>query len=139
LTFAKGEKMKKFLSILLVGLLCVCCFALGACKEEPKTDVYKLDSIIFNGETYELGEEFMGQTLTKDLIIFEFKGDGKVVAKQDGKVAEGTMTWTKDGNTYTIVQTVESESMTYTGTLEGDTLTLDLSGSGMMIYVLKKA
>ena len=132
--------MKKFLSILLVGLLCVCCFALGACKEEePTTDVYKLESMTYGGETYELGEEFMGNLLTKDYIVFEFKSNGKVVAKQNGEPAEGSMTWTKDGNTYTIVQTIEDESMTYTGTLEGDILTIDVSGSGMVIYTLKKA
>ena len=132
--------MKKFLSILLVGLLCVCCFALGACKEEePKTEVFKLQSITYAGTTYELGDEFMGNALTKDTIVFEFKDNGKAVAKQNGTPAEGSMTWTKDGNTYTIVQTVEDESMTYTGTLEGDILTLDLSGNGIMIYTLKKA
>jgi hypothetical protein len=71
--------------------------------------------------------------------VFEFKSNGKVVAKQNGEVAEGSMTWTKDGNTYTIVQTIEGQSMTYTGTLEGDILTIDVSGSGMMVYTLKKA
>ncbi len=132
--------MKKFLSILLVGLLCVCCFAMTACKEdEPKSEVYELYSMTYGGTTYALGEEFMGNTLTKDFIVFEFKGNGKVVAKQNGVNAEGSMTWTKDGNTYTIVQTIESQSMTYTATLDGDMLTMDVSGSGMVIYTLKKA
>ncbi len=136
--------MKKFLSILLVGLLCVCCFALGACKEEPKTEVYKISSITIAGQEYNIGdtlpEFFMdGAVLAQDTFVLEFNSDGTVVSKSNGQASNVAMTWTKSGNNYVITQTTPNGTETLNCVIEGSNMTIDVTGDGSMIYKLVKA
>lgn len=139
--------MKKFLSILLVGLLCVCCFALGACKEEgPTVETYKMSALVIAGQEYNVGDTVPGQIvsaeafeLTQDFFVLEFSSNGTVVSKMNGEASDVAMTWTKSGGNYVITQTTPQGEQTITCVIEGSNMTIDVTGQGTMIYKLVKA
>ena len=138
--------MKKFLTILLVGILAVCCVAMSACKKpDPEgTATYKMYQLTAAGTDYALGDTVPGYIvsmdpfeLTENFIILEFKADGTAVSIQNGQQSNVSVTWTKSGNTYTMIQTIEGNEMTMTATVDGEYLLMDVSPT--VSYKLKKA
>lgn len=141
----KEKEMKKFLTILLVGILAVCCVAMSACKK-PDTDgaaTYKMYQLTAEGTDYALGDPVPGLIvsyepfeLTENFLVLEFKADGTAVSTQNGEASPVTITWTKSGNTYTITQTMEGDQMTMTATVDGEYLLMEVD---TVLYKLKKA
>ncbi len=140
--------MKKFLTILLVGILAVCCVAMSACKKpDPEgTATYKMYELTLNGtDVYALGdtvpESMFNPTsyvLTQEYIIMEFRADGTAVSIQNGQQSDVSVTWTKSGNTYTMTQVIQGETTILTATVDGEYLLIDVVPN-MMSYKLKKA
>lgn len=80
--------MKKFLSILLATLMCICCLGLVGCGG---TGVYKFSSLTNeDGNTFEVGEKYNFITLDEDYSIIELKDDGVCVITSLGVPVEGT-------------------------------------------------
>ena len=142
--------MKKFLTILLVGILAVCCVAMSACKKpEAEAAVYKTYTLTINGAEYALGDTVPGElisetafVLTENFAVLEFNADGTVVSKTNGEAYNGNMTWTKDANAYTITETkvVNGETKTETTicAIDGEYITVE-AVPGFLSYKLKKA
>ena len=133
--------MKKILTILIATLLCICCVGMVACGGDGVEGVYKFKSMTYEGETYEIGDEapWGDDILSADSNTFELKEDGTVVStsKVAGQTETQNGTWTKDGNTITVVMTVGSQSQTVTMTLDGNVLTYNVMEG--MTYVYEKA
>ena len=139
--------MKKLLTILLVGILAVCCVAMSACKK-PEPDgvaTYKMYQLTLSGTDYALGEtvpeSMLSPTpfeLTQDFLVMEFRADGTAVSMQNGQASTISVTWTKSGNTYTMTQIIQGETSILTATVDGEYLLVEVVPN-MMSYKLKKA
>ena len=93
------KRVKLFLATLLTVVLAL--FCLAGCSVEG---TYKLSKIVVeNGDqktVYRLGDEFQGETLTKDFVVLELKENGKftlVMGKgEDQMIKNGT--WKEKGD-----------------------------------------
>lgn len=136
--------MKKLLTILLAALLCVCCVSMVACKEEAGVEgTYKFYSLTYNGETYNIGDEFQGVEMTADTVKIELKKGGDCVMTTPND--ESNATWAKDGNTITITSSYDAGggtmTSTQTATINGTEMTMTANPDTPyeMTYVFKKA
>jgi len=113
--------MKKSILVLLLILtgLTMCC-AVSAARSDISGDVYKLLSFA--------GVEINSLGFSEDMMVVTLYPDGTASVSEEGKDAD-TGSWTLDGNDITISTGGDS----LRGTLEGDTLTLNIEGADFVL------
>lgn len=129
--------MKK-VKVLLVGILTLVLslFCLVGCGVEG---TYKFESLSVGAlgftKTYEVGEEYNGEKLTKDYFTLELKKDGTAVVGEDGSTF--TCDWAEDDGKITFKQ---NGITLYTATVDGNEMTLKFGDTSLagMTMVLKK-
>ena len=113
--------MKKSIFVLLLILtgLTMCC-AVSAAQSDISGDVYKLLSFA--------GVEINSLGFSEDMMVVTLYPDGTAAVSEEGK-DDDTGSWTLDGNDITISTGGDS----LRGTLEGDTLTLNIEGADFVL------
>ena len=130
--------MKK-VKVFLVGILTLVLslFCLVGCGP---AGTYKFESLTVGAlgfeKTYEVGQEYNGEELTKDYFTLELKDDGTAVIGDDGETFNCQWTEGEDG---TI--TFKQNGLTlYTATIDGSTMTVKVGDTSLagMTLILKK-
>lgn len=117
------KHIKGFLCIALVFCMI---FALCACKSDPFCGRYVAESMEIGGQSFKVEDAYeSGATI-------ELKDVNLCTLTLDGNVYEGT--WSSEGSAITI--TLEAEASA--GTIDGDTLKVDLYGTGMTMVCVRK-
>ena len=105
------KKVKLFLATLLTVVLAL--FCLAGCSVEG---TYKLSKIVVeNGDqktVYRLGDEYQGETLTKDFVVWELKENGKftlTMGKGEGQIVRNGTWKEKDDDIFLTVDGVTIE------------------------------
>ena len=122
------KRMKKFMSVLLVGLFAIMCFALTGCGKDLE-GTYKFSKLEYEeggmNVTVKAGEQFMGMmTLSEDYVKITLNEDGTVVMVMQGEIIEGT--WEK-GDDGEVELTIDGD--TQTCKCDGDKLVMEEDGA----------
>ena len=109
------KRAKVFYTVAIGGMIvCLCALCAGCFGSIEGT--YKLKSITVDGQTYEVGEQLNGVTVSEDDFVIELTGDGDIVVN-DTVVGEWDKTGLNDIELY-----LSGEIMT--GKISGNTLTV---------------
>ena len=117
--------MKK-VKLMFVSLLTVIIslFCLVGCGTAGTYKFYKLETSI---GSWEVGENFMGTTLTEDFMTLVLNSDNtfSLTEKEDGETDDTVGTWAEEDGKVTL--SVDGEAI-MTGTLDGNTITFEVMG-----------
>ena len=130
--------MKK-MRVFLVGILTLV-FSLFFLVGCGPAGTYKFESLKMGAlgfeKTYEVGQEYNGEELTKEYFTLELKDDGTAVIGDDGETFTCEWTEGEDG-----VITFKQNGITlYTATVEGNTMTVKVGDTSVvgLTLILKK-
>ncbi|MCQ2497078.1 MAG: hypothetical protein MJ131_10870 [Lachnospiraceae bacterium] len=122
-----GEIVKKHIKRFLCVVVVFCTiFALCACKSDPFCGNYNVESVEIGGQSFKTEDAYANGA------SIELKDVNLCTLKLDGNTYEGT--WSSDGSSITV--TLEAEASK--GTIEGNTLKIDLYGTGMTMVCVRK-
>ena len=121
------RKIKMFFVSLLAMMLALFCFA--SCGETGEWKFKSLTADGFTGEkTYNIGEEYLGDTLTENYVVLKVNNDHTFVYTNDNSVSEGA--WIKDKEnknaiilyfgSYTVSAKIEKGQLSFTSLLGVD-------------------
>ncbi len=123
--------MKKLTMAIVSALLLVCMMVMTGCSIGSPAGTYKFESMSASGEgieiNLEVGEEYMGMTLTEDFIVIELREDGTCLLTMFGEGIEGT--WVKEDKTI-LIETEEGQTPL---TISGKKITLEMDGAKVVL------
>ena len=136
--------MKKLFSTLLLLILGVSLLAFTACGKEDGKGIegtYEFQTVVFGGQTYEVGDEapWGEQTLSKDCFTVTLKKDGtwtSVANMGDQGVTEDAGTWSNDNGVFVMVSNTTGNA---NATLVGDIISMTHNYGTEITYTFKKA